>query len=145
VAITEGFLETERGARLIKHHWSDHFEVMLGYSDSAKEVGSLPSRLMIGKAMRELESALSRRNVLPVFFHGSGGSIARGGGSIEEQIRWWPHSALRTYKVTVQGEMVQRSFASGEILRSQLRKIGAISSKLLSEPDAEPCCREVLE
>ena len=133
VGIVTGFMNSPVGKELVEGYWNHHLEVMLGYSDSAKEVGSLPSRLLIGNAMGEIESALKAKGVEPVFFHGSGGSVARGGGSIEEQIRWWPRSALKRYKVTIQGEMVQRSFASGEIIRSQLRKISSISSKLLGE------------
>jgi phosphoenolpyruvate carboxylase len=49
--------------------------------------------------------------------------VDRGGGSIPEQTAWWPAGALRNYKVTIQGEMVERSFASPEITWRQLERI----------------------
>jgi phosphoenolpyruvate carboxylase len=59
----------------------------------------------------------------PVFFHGSGGSTDRGGGSIDEQTAWWPESALEIYKATIQGETIERSVASPEITRRRLEQI----------------------
>lgn len=103
--------------------WGGRFEVMLGYSDSTKENGVLPGRILVEKALLELESFLLKKGLTPVFFHGSGGSVSRGGGSIKEQIAWWPQSALNIYKVTVQGETVQRHFHQPRIMRSQVGKI----------------------
>lgn len=95
------------------------FEVMLGYSDSAKQLGVLASRHLIRISMFEIESTLKKFNIKPVFFHGSGGSIARGGGSLREQISWWPNSAIQVPKLTLQGEMIQRTFSTKEILSAQ--------------------------
>jgi phosphoenolpyruvate carboxylase len=64
--------------------------------------------------------------VTPIFFQGSGGSIDRGGGRVQDQASWWPEGALRNYKVTIQGEMVERSMASPEITRSQLRRVAGV-------------------
>lgn len=107
----------------VDRYWSGYFEVMLGYSDSAKESGVLPSRLAISRAVHRLDQILRRARVTPLFFHGSGGSVDRGGGSIQEQTAWWPASALDMYKATIQGEMIERSFASPEIARGQLETI----------------------
>lgn len=107
----------------IKEHWNNHLEVMLGYSDSAKESGVLRSRLQVAETLYRLDKLCRERGVTPVFFHGSGGSTDRGGGSIDEQTKWWPAGALKLYKVTVQGEMVERSFATPEITRGQIERI----------------------
>jgi phosphoenolpyruvate carboxylase len=96
---------------------------MLGYSDSAKEMGALASRVAIAKAMQGIDRLCARKRVVPIFFNGSGGSIDRGGGSIEEQTAWWTPSALRNFKATIQGEMVERTFASPELIRSGLERI----------------------
>lgn len=103
--------------------WGSRFEVMVGYSDSSKENGVLPARLMIEKALFELEKFLLKKKLVPVFFHGSGGSTSRGGGTVHEQISWWPQSALNIFKVTIQGEMVQRNFNNPLIMRSQIGKV----------------------
>jgi phosphoenolpyruvate carboxylase len=103
--------------------WEGRFEIMLGYSDSSKENGVLPGRYLVAQAINDLEKCLKAKNLTPVFFHGSGGSTSRGGGSIKEQVAWLPDSALAIYKVTIQGESVQRNFYHPLILRSQVQKI----------------------
>lgn len=106
-----------------KRRWEGLYEVMVGYSDSSKENGVLPARLLIERALFEIESFLLRHGLTPVFFHGSGGSTSRGGGSVLEQISWLPESALNIYKLTIQGEMVQRTFSNPRIMRSQVGKV----------------------
>lgn len=106
-----------------KKRWGSKYEVMVGYSDSSKENGVLPSRLMIAEGLRRIESTLKKEELKPVFFHGSGGSIERGGGSLQEQTSWWPKSALNIFKSTIQGEMVARSFATENIFEKQIQVI----------------------
>ena len=106
-----------------KADWGERFEVMVGYSDSSKENGVLPSRVMISNALREIETTLQGYGLTPIFFHGSGGSIERGGGAIKEQTGWWPKSAINTFKATIQGEMVARSFSSEHVLTKQIETI----------------------
>lgn len=106
-----------------KKRWGGRFEVMVGYSDSSKENGVLPARIMIEENLYKLEKFIMGKKLTPVFFHGSGGSTSRGGGTVEEQIAWWPQSALNIHKVTIQGEMVQRNFNNPRIMRSQVGKI----------------------
>lgn len=103
--------------------WGGRYEVMVGYSDSSKENGVLPSRVMISQALKKIEKVLASHDLTPVFFHGSGGSIERGGGSIKEQTGWWPKSAIHIFKATIQGEMVARNFGSEHILSSQIQVI----------------------
>ncbi len=109
--------------------WDGNYEVMLGYSDSSKENGVLPSRLMIAKSLKNIQSTLENKNLRPIFFHGSGGSIERGGGDIKEQTASWSKEIMSNYKVTVQGEMVARLFGSSSILKSQIDKFLDIYSQ----------------
>jgi phosphoenolpyruvate carboxylase len=109
--------------KAVRESWGDSLEVMLGYSDSAKEIGVFPSRLEIGRAMRRIETVCLRSGVRPIFFHGSGGSVDRGGGSVQDQVAWLPRSSLKLYKATIQGEMIERSFASPEIALRQIERI----------------------
>lgn len=117
--ILKDWFKEKKNHDLVKGFWGKRFEVMLGYSDSSKQNGVLPSRYLIAKAMNDIETKIKGYGLIPVFFHGSGGSIARGGGSLKEQIAWWPNSALENPKFTIQGEMIQRKFATKEILNSQ--------------------------
>jgi len=117
--IIESWLSDRRNKETVRAHWQNLFEIMLGYSDSSKQFGVLPSRRLIQKTMFQIEKVLKNYSITPVFFHGSGGSVARGGGSIKEQVSWWPKSAVQRPKQTIQGEMVQRIFSTPEILNSQ--------------------------
>lgn len=121
--IVERMIKDPTLGSAIRGKWNGHVEMMLGYSDSSKESGVLRSRVQVAETMHHLDHLCRRLKVTPIFFQGSGGSTDRGGGSIEEQTSWWPAGALRNYKVTIQGEMVERSLASPEITRGQIEKI----------------------
>ncbi|MDG0814845.1 phosphoenolpyruvate carboxylase [Bdellovibrio svalbardensis] len=118
--IVEELLKVKKNSALIKAQWNAQFEVMLGYSDSAKENGSFPSRFLIQSAIRKLENVIQKYKLTPIFFHGSGGSVERGGGSIQEQTEWWPASALSTVKMTIQGEVIYRNYTSTSLLQRQI-------------------------
>ena len=127
--IIKGVLADKQLASALKKHWENRIEIMLGYSDSSKESGVLLSRLEIAENMHKLDRLCVKAGDTPLFFQGSGGSIARGGGSIPEQTAWWSGSALRNYKVTIQGEMVERSLANPEITRGQIERIATCASR----------------
>lgn len=125
VDIVSEFLSVQSRLKIVQKNWSGKFEVMLGYSDSAKESGSFPSRFLIQSAVTGLEKRILSFGLKPIFFHGSGGSVERGGGSVQEQTAWWPESALGTVKVTVQGEMIYRNYTAPEILERQLDRFAS--------------------
>lgn len=131
VQIVTSILKDKKLRRAIKTNWNQQLEVMLGYSDSSKEIGVLASRIEIAKAIQGIDRLCRKAKVTPVFFHGSGGSVDRGGGSISEQTSWWPASAFWIYKVTIQGEMVERTLSTPEIVRGQLEKIGTLAENNL--------------
>lgn len=129
VEIVQDFLKSPARRSLIQKNWSAKFEVMLGYSDSSKENGAFPSRFLISQAVCNLEEVIQAAKLIPIFFHGSGGSVERGGGSIQEQTDWWPQSALATVKMTIQGEMIYRNYSAGEILTSQLERLAHVRTQ----------------
>lgn len=126
--IVKALLKDPRRRALIKKHWSSKIEIMVGYSDSAKENGSWPSRYLIANGIQGLERLIQSKKFIPIFFHGSGGSIERGGGSVQEQTDWWPMTALETVKMTVQGETIYRNYAASEILKRQLQRFAQARS-----------------
>jgi len=122
----------------LRRNWGSRLEIMLGYSDSAKESGVLFSRLLVQKTMFECEELCHKNKIKIIFFNGSGGSVARGGGNFEEQSAWWSPAAFDPYKATVQGEMVQRTFASSHIFSSYMNKIPSLKftkSRRLKTPE----------
>ncbi|MFN8370241.1 MAG: phosphoenolpyruvate carboxylase [Bacteriovoracaceae bacterium] len=102
----EKIIKTYLTKETVQHHqkyWNSNFEIMLGYSDSSKECGVFPSRVLIYEAMRSLDLLLRGKNLHPVFFHGSGGSV-----TVEEPLMNGQHhglSSLRIVKTTIQGEI----------------------------------------
>jgi phosphoenolpyruvate carboxylase len=138
-------LADRRIGTAIRGPWGQRLEVMVGYSDSSKESGVLWSRLKIAENMHALDRFCSKKGVTPIFFQGSGGSVDRGGGSVQEQTAWWPAGALRNYKVTVQGEMVERSFANAEITRGQLERIAQSAGRWRSAKGRELKRSKVLD
>ena len=106
----------------------DGLEVMLGYSDTSKRMGVLASRVAIHDAMKRIQDWAVGRGIRVLFFHGSGGSVGRGGGSIADQAASWPSGAMDVVKQTLQGEMVERTLATPEILRSQVHQIATVQA-----------------
>ncbi len=134
VDIMSEFLKNKKINSIARRHWNSRIEMMIGYSDSSKESGALASRVAIAEALPKLEKLCLDSHFVPIFFHGSGGSVDRGGGSIEDQIAWWPHSAQQNYKVTIQGEMIDRTLASPAIAKSGMQKIVTSTRGGLSKP-----------
>tara|TARA_B100001248_G_C27399538_1_gene468932 strand:+ start:128 stop:2473 length:2346 start_codon:yes stop_codon:yes gene_type:complete len=123
--ITAGFLKNKELSKAFHGKWDKKLEIMLGYSDSAKESGALFSRSIIQQTLKKMDRLIKSEGLIPIFFHGSGGSVERGGGSIKDQISWWPASARKRFKATIQGEMIYRTFSTPEILQRQIQKIHA--------------------
>lgn len=119
---------TDPAFRAACRHKGDYLEVMLGYSDTAKRMGVLASRLEIHNTIKSVLDWARGQGVVVVFFHGSGGSVGRGGGTIADQAATWPAEAISLVKQTLQGEMVERTLATPEILRRQVEQVAAVQA-----------------
>ena len=75
-------------------------EIMLGYSDSNKDVGPLTSQITIMHVQQDLQACAQEFGITLRFFHGRGGSISRGGGPMNESIRALPSGTLTHLKIT---------------------------------------------
>jgi phosphoenolpyruvate carboxylase len=64
----------------LTREFNDKQEVMLGYSDSAKDAGRLAANWALYKAQEQLVAIAERHGITLTLFHGRGGSIGRGGG-----------------------------------------------------------------
>jgi phosphoenolpyruvate carboxylase len=91
-------------------------EVMLGYSDSAKDVGRLTAGWELYKAQEAIVAMGGRHDVRVTLFHGRGGSVGRGGGPTHLALQSQPPGSLDgTLRVTEQGEMLQALFGFPDI------------------------------
>ncbi|HTM25910.1 MAG TPA: phosphoenolpyruvate carboxylase [Vicinamibacterales bacterium] len=86
-------------------------EVMVGYSDSSKEIGRVAAAWELYKAQEAIVAACRRHGAAVTLFHGRGGSVGRGGGPTYLAIQSQPAGSVDgTLRVTEQGEMIQANF-----------------------------------
>jgi phosphoenolpyruvate carboxylase len=86
-------------------------EVMIGYSDSAKDGGRLAAAWELYAAQERLVAVARRHGVQLTLFHGRGGSVGRGGGPTHLAIQSQPPGSINgSIRVTEQGEMVDAKF-----------------------------------
>ncbi|HYI35322.1 MAG TPA: phosphoenolpyruvate carboxylase [Thermoleophilaceae bacterium] len=99
----------------------DRQEVMVGYSDSNKDVGYVASGWATYRAQQGITEVLGRYGVSWVFFHGRGGAVGRGGGPTNTAILALPAGTVDArLKVTEQGEVLAAKYAVDEIARREL-------------------------
>ena len=87
-------------------------EVMLGYSDSAKDAGLLSASWALYRAQEELASVFKDAGVELALFHGRGGGVGRGGGSpVHRALSALPPETVNgRIKITEQGEIISQQF-----------------------------------
>ncbi|MEA2608007.1 MAG: phosphoenolpyruvate carboxylase, partial [Chloroflexota bacterium] len=112
-------------------------EVMLGYSDSNKELGFLAGAWMLQQAQTAMVEAARSRGVELTVFHGRGGAIGRGGGPTNRAILGLaPGSVDGRLKLTEQGEVIAANYSDATIARRHLEQaVGAVL--LASTPEHE--------
>jgi len=101
-------------------------EVMLGYSDSTKEVGPLTATLALYHAQEELTRWAARNGLRLTLFHGRGGALGRGGGPANRAVRAQaPGSVGGRFKVTEQGEVIFARYGNRAIARRHLEQVAS--------------------
>lgn len=118
---------------------SDRQEVMIGYSDSAKDAGRLTAGWDLYRAQEDVVNVCRRHGVQATLFHGRGGTVGRGGGPTHMAIQAQPPGSIDgTLRVTEQGEMLQALFGLPDIaLRTlEIYTTGTLEAWLV--PPTEP-------
>ncbi|CAN5229749.1 phosphoenolpyruvate carboxylase [soil metagenome] len=114
-----------------------HLEVMLGYSDSAKDVGFLAANLALYDAQAALAGWARRNDLALTLFHGRGGAVGRGGGPTNRAVRGQaPGSVAGRFKVTEQGEVINARYRDMALARRHLEQV-THAVILASTPAAE--------
>ncbi|MFA1551078.1 phosphoenolpyruvate carboxylase [Actinomadura chokoriensis] len=110
-------------------------EVMLGYSDSAKQLGPTSATLRLYDTQEALAAWAARHDITLTLFHGRGGSLGRGGGPANRAIlAQAPGSVAGRFKVTEQGEVIFARYGHREIARRHVDQV--TSAVLLASTDA---------
>ncbi len=110
---------------------------MLGYSDSAKEVGFLAANVALHRAQGALSAWARAHGVRLTLFHDRGGALGRGGGPTNRAIlAQAAGSVAGSFKVTEQGEVVFERYRNPEVAERHLEQVtGAVL--LASTPSGE--------
>ncbi|MFB9889200.1 phosphoenolpyruvate carboxylase [Planobispora takensis] len=99
-------------------------EVMLGYSDSAKELGPAAATLKLYEAQEALAAWAAEHDVRLTLFHGRGGALGRGGGPANRAVlAQAPGSVGGRFKVTEQGEVIFARYGHEAIARRHLEQV----------------------
>ncbi len=96
-------------------------EIMLGYSDSAKDGGNLSSSWSLYQAQQEIMAVADEYQIDCRLFHGRGGTVGRGGGPTHHAILSQPTGTVRgSIKFTEQGEVLSYKYSNAETAMYEL-------------------------
>ncbi|WP_022872082.1 phosphoenolpyruvate carboxylase [Nesterenkonia alba] len=112
-------------------------EVMLGYSDSSKDVGPVAATLALYEAQEKIAAWAIDHEITLTQFHGRGGALGRGGGPANRAILAQPpHSVDLRFKVTEQGEVIAARYGNPEIALRHIEQVAA-ATLMASAPSTE--------
>ena len=129
-------------------HIKNTQNVMIGYSDSAKDAGMMAAGWAQYEAMDKLVQLADARGIELILFHGRGGTVGRGGAPAAQALHSQPPGSLKGgLRVTEQGEMIRFKFGLPDVALQSLNiYAGAVlQSNLLPPPEPKPQWREVMK
>lgn len=114
-------------------------QVMIGYSDSAKDAGQFAAAWAQYLAQEKLVAVAKRHGVALTLFHGRGGAVGRGGGPAQSAIRSQPPGSVDgRLRVTEQGEMIRWKFGAPELAVANLARYISATLDATLTPPREP-------
>lgn len=120
-------------------------EVMLGYSDSSKDVGPVAANLALYEAQAKIAQWAKDAAIELTLFHGRGGALGRGGGPANSAILAQPpHSVDGRFKLTEQGEVIFARYGEPAIAMRHIDQVAA-ATLLASSPSVERRTSEAAE
>ncbi|MDH5224362.1 MAG: phosphoenolpyruvate carboxylase [Actinomycetota bacterium] len=134
--ILDGWLALPGTKRLLRRHHRELL-VMVGYSDSAKEVGVLAANLELYRAQRAMAAWAREHDVRLTIFHGRGGALGRGGGPASRAILGQPPGSVHgRFAVTEQGEMAFARYGDAVLARRHLEQLTSAVVRASATGDA---------
>lgn len=124
-----------------RQYCGDCQQIMIGYSDSAKDAGQLAAVWAQYKAQSSLTLAAKQQGIQLCLFHGRGGSVGRGGGPAHRGILSQPPGSVAGgFRVTEQGEMIRFKFGTPALAEHNFNVYLAaiLEAKLLPPSAAKP-------
>jgi phosphoenolpyruvate carboxylase len=123
-------------------------EVMIGYSDSAKDAGTTAAAWAQYRAQERLVEICREQQVELLLFHGRGGTVGRGGGPAHAAILSQPPGSVAgRFRTTEQGEMIRFKFGLPDIAEQNLNLYLAavLEATLLPPPPPTPEWRHLMD
>lgn len=123
-------------------------EVMIGYSDSAKDAGTTASAWAQYRAQERLVEICREQQVELLLFHGRGGTVGRGGGPAHAAILSQPPGSVAgRFRTTEQGEMIRFKFGLPDIAEQNLNLYLAavLEATLQPPPPPQPAWRKMMD
>lgn len=123
-------------------------EVMIGYSDSAKDAGTTAAAWSQYRAQEELVAVCAKQQVELILFHGRGGTVGRGGGPAHEAILSQPPGSVAgRFRTTEQGEVIRFKYGLPQVAAQNLNLYLAsvLEATLLPPPAPKDSWRAVME
>lgn len=120
-------------------------EVMLGYSDSAKDAGPTTATLALHRAQQRIAEWAEVNDIDLVLMHGRGGAVGRGGGPANRAVLAQPAGSVKCFfKVTEQGEVIFARYGNPTLAQRHVENIAA-ATLLNSAPSVERTNTEMTE
>jgi len=123
-------------------------EVMIGYSDSAKDAGFLGAAWAQFRAQEKLTGLFREHGIPLTLFHGRGGSISRGGSPTRMALLSQPSGSVAgRIRVTEQGEVIRFKYGRPSVAAFNLEQYVAatLEATLLPPREPRPQWREQME
>ena len=112
-------------------------EVMLGYSDSSKDVGPVAATLALHSAQERIAQWADRHDLVLTLFHGRGGALGRGGGPANRAVLAQPPGSVDgRFKLTEQGEVILARYGDPVIAEKHIEEVAA-ATLLQASPSVE--------
>lgn len=121
--------------------------VMIGYSDSAKDAGSIAAGWAQYSAQEALVNIANEHNLKLTLFHGRGGTIGRGGLPAKAAIHSQPPGSLDGgFRVTEQGETIRFKFGMPQLAKRSLSLYASavVEAVLIPPPAPKPQWRDLI-
>ncbi|MFI6476824.1 phosphoenolpyruvate carboxylase [Nonomuraea sp. NPDC050663] len=123
VEVLTGMLEIPQVQKRLESN-DRRIEVMLGYSDSAKELGPAAATMKLYEAQERLTAWAAANDVKLRLFHGRGGALGRGGGPANRAVLAQPPGSVAgRFKVTEQGEVIFARYGHQAIARRHMEQV----------------------
>ena len=123
-------------------------EVMIGYSDSAKDAGRLAASWAQYERQEDLAQVARDFSIDMSFFHGKGGTVGRGGNpqTFHAIMSHAPKTINGKFRVTEQGEMINQNFGYHDraCRTMDIYTAAVLAEKLTERPEPPQIWRDMM-